>query len=127
VPAEHFGFLFGLNIVSMMAWAALNARLVVGRGARGMMRIGVIQLAIGVGLLAVSGATGAFGLIGIIVPLFIYTSSLNPVAANALARASEPFPRRGVRPPRCSAPCSSFSVPLPGLRLGSSMMARRFQ
>ena len=94
VPAEHYGFLFGLNIVGMMAWAALNARLVVGRGARGMMRTGVIQLAIGGGLLAVSGATGAFGLIGIVVPLFIYMSSLNPVAANALARASEPFPRR---------------------------------
>ncbi len=74
VPAEHYGFLFGLNTVDMMAWAALNARLVVGRGARGMMRIGVIQLAIGGGSLAVSGATGALGLIGIVVPLFIHKS-----------------------------------------------------
>ena len=74
VPAEHYGFLFGLNTVDMMAWAALNARLVVGRGARGMMRIGVIQLAIGGGSLAVLGATGALGLIGIVVPLFIHKS-----------------------------------------------------
>jgi DHA1 family bicyclomycin/chloramphenicol resistance-like MFS transporter len=39
VPAEHYGFLFGLNIVGMMAWAALNARLVARRGARCMMRL----------------------------------------------------------------------------------------
>ena len=32
VPAEHYGFLFGLNTVDMMAWAALNALLVVVRG-----------------------------------------------------------------------------------------------
>lgn len=94
VPAEYYGFLFGLNIAGMMAWAALNARLVVGRGARGMMLIGVVQLAVGGGLLVAAGMTGAFGLIGIVLPLFIYMSSLNPVAANALARASEPFPRR---------------------------------
>lgn len=94
VPAEYYGFLFGLNIFGMMLWAALNARLVARRGAVGMMRVGVVQLFLGGGLLLIAGITGGFGLLGIVVPLFIYMSALNPVAANALARASEPFPRQ---------------------------------
>lgn len=94
VSSEYYGFLFGLNIFGMMGWAALNARLVVRRGATAMMRIGVIQLLIGGGLLVMAGATGVFGLLGIVASLFVYMSALNPVAANALARASEPFPRR---------------------------------
>lgn len=94
VSAEYYGFLFGLNIAGMMGWAALNARLVVRRGAQKMMGVGVIQLAIGGLLLVGAGLTGALGIVGIVAALFIYMSALNVVAANALARASEPFPAR---------------------------------
>ena len=94
VSAEYYSFLFGLNIVGMMAWAALNTRFVARWSAVGMMQAGVLQNAIGGLLLLAAGLTGAFGLIGIVVPLFIYVSAQNLVAANALARASEPFPDR---------------------------------
>lgn len=94
VPPEAYGFLFGLNIIGMMSGAALNARLVVRKGARRMMTWGVIQMAAaGLVLLAIGG-NGVLGLPGIVVPLFLYLCVLNPVGANAIARTTERFPRQ---------------------------------
>jgi MFS transporter, DHA1 family, multidrug resistance protein len=94
VSPEYYGFLFGLNVVGLMGGAAINARLVVRIGLTRMKSYGVLQLLVGGMLLVIAGATGAFGLAGIVGSLFIYISALNPIGANAMAQATEPFPQR---------------------------------
>jgi len=94
VPPEAYGFLFGLNILGMMGGAALNARLVVRKGARRMMGYALAQMAAAGVLLLAVGGSGAFGLPGVVVPLFLYLCVLNPAGANAIARTTERFPRQ---------------------------------
>ena len=92
VPPQAYGLLFGLNVVGMMTGSLLNSRLVLGRGAAPMMRLGLAVACAGGLVLLATAATGASGLVGIVVPLFFYVGLLGLIASNAMARASRPFP-----------------------------------
>ncbi len=92
VPPEYYGFLFGLNVVAIMAGAYANARLVVRFGRDRMLAIGTgVVLVAGLALLA-AAATGFAGLPGIAAPLFFYLGALNLIAANGMARVLDFFP-----------------------------------
>jgi DHA1 family bicyclomycin/chloramphenicol resistance-like MFS transporter len=92
VRPERYGFLFGLNVLGLMAGAALNSRLVLRLGADRLLRVGVTIAAVaGLALLAAAG-TGAGGLPGLVVPLFCFISSLSLIGANAMAGALASFP-----------------------------------
>jgi DHA1 family bicyclomycin/chloramphenicol resistance-like MFS transporter len=93
IPEQHYGLLFGLNVVGIIATNFINARLVIRFGAIRMMWIGcAICAAAGVALL-VTTQLDLGGLVGVVIPLFFVVGSLGFVGANALAGAMEPFPR----------------------------------
>jgi len=93
VPPEYFGFLFGLNIVGIMAGSWLNSRLVIRFGIRRMLIVGTsIALVGGLGLL-VTASFGFGGLAGIVIPIFIFMVPHNITNANAAAATLEFFPQ----------------------------------
>jgi DHA1 family bicyclomycin/chloramphenicol resistance-like MFS transporter len=92
VAAEHYGFLFALNVIGLMACAAVNSRLVPRHGADRLLRRGVAAVALAGGWLLVAAATGWGGLAGLVIPLLVFIASLSFVGANALASALVAFP-----------------------------------
>jgi DHA1 family bicyclomycin/chloramphenicol resistance-like MFS transporter len=94
VPPQYYGFLFGVNIVGMMAGSILNARIVIRRGSDRLLRIGCIIGLCGGVLLAVTGTQGLGGIAGIAIPSFIMLSMLSMIGANATSGALALFPHR---------------------------------
>lgn len=92
VAPEHLGFIFTLNVLGVMAGGWLNSKLVVTRGIRDMMSIGVWLLFAGAILLFVLIATNVFGLWGAILGIVFFTLPLNLINANAAAGTLEFFP-----------------------------------
>ena len=91
VPAQDYGFLFAVNVIGLMAGAAANSRLVLRYGADRLLRYGVRAIALAGGALLIAAVTGAGGLVGLVIPLAVYISSLSFVGANAMAGALSRF------------------------------------
>jgi len=95
VPAQFYGFLFGVNMVGMIAATFVNSRIVMRRGADPLLRTAcMIGAAAGLVLLA-TGMSGFAGLPGIAVPLFAVLSLLTVVASNAVSGALAAAPNAG--------------------------------
>lgn len=93
VPAENYGYLFGLNILGLICLGYLNSRLVTRIGIFPLLTLGVsISALSGIALLA-AALTGFGGLIGLVIPLFCYISALALIGANGMAGALDCFPR----------------------------------
>ncbi len=87
VPPQYFGFLFGVNMVGMIAATFLNSRIVLRRGADRMLRTACVIGAAGSVVLLVTGVGGFGGIAGIALPLFAVLSLLTIVAPNAISGA----------------------------------------
>jgi DHA1 family bicyclomycin/chloramphenicol resistance-like MFS transporter len=92
IPAQYYGFLFALNVVGLMAGAALNSRLVLVYGADRLLRVGVTAVAVAGLALVATALTGAGGLTGLVIPIFVFIASLSLIGANAMAGALAGFP-----------------------------------
>ena len=109
VPAEHFGWLFGVNAAGFILVAQINARLLSRRGPAFLLTRTVwLYLAAGLALLAVS-ALHTEHLWPLLIPLFICISSLGCILPNASACAMN---GQGARAGSASAllGCLQFSV-----------------
>ncbi len=91
VAPEDYGWLFGANALGLVLAAQVNARLVRHFRPQAILLWGIIVQAVAGGLLVIQGATGAAGLYGVAVPLFIYVSCIGLTMANATALAMAPF------------------------------------
>ncbi len=92
VAPENFGFLFGINIVGMMAMSTVNSRIVMRFGAERILRIGTM-LAAAAGLLVLVVATlGLGGLWGLVGALLLFMAMMALINANAMACAMQSFP-----------------------------------
>jgi len=89
VSPQAYGVLFAINVIGIMAGAVVNVRLVLHHGARRMIAIAATTAALAALALLLAAITGAGGLAGIVVPLFVYMSTLNVISANALSLAAE--------------------------------------
>jgi DHA1 family bicyclomycin/chloramphenicol resistance-like MFS transporter len=94
VPPQRYGLLFALNVVGLMACAALNGRLVLDRGADRLLRHGVAAVAAAGIVLLLTARTGWGGLGGLVAPIFVFIASLSFIGANATAGALAGFPDR---------------------------------
>ena len=94
VSPQAYGWLFGLNIIGLMAMNAVNSRLVMTVGSDRMLRMGVDALAVAGVVLAVDAWTGWGGLAGLVAPVFVVISMNGAVVANAVAGALSAYPRR---------------------------------
>lgn len=87
VPAEHFGWLFGINAAGFILVAQVNARMLAKRGPAFLLSRAVwVYLAAGLTLLAVSSLKTT-SLWPLLIPLFICISSLGCILPNASACA----------------------------------------
>jgi len=92
VPAQDYGFLFGLNVIGLMICAAVNSRLVLYHGADRLLRHGVVAVTVaGAGLL-LAALTGWGGLAGLVIPLLAFIASTSFIGPNAMAGALAEFP-----------------------------------
>lgn len=92
VSPQHYGYLFGLNILGLVIGALFNARFVKRKGSVTMMTVGAIFTALAGIALLVAAVFQIGGLIGLVVPLFFFIGALNLIAANAISIASSGFP-----------------------------------
>jgi DHA1 family bicyclomycin/chloramphenicol resistance-like MFS transporter len=92
VPAQHYGWLFGLNAFGLIAASQVNRRLLRRHSARHVLqRMNAVNAILGV-VLVLLAATGTLGFAGILLPLFGYVASLGMIFPNsqALAMAGQP-------------------------------------
>jgi DHA1 family bicyclomycin/chloramphenicol resistance-like MFS transporter len=94
VSPQLYGWLFGLNILGMMAMNALNSRVVMSVGSDRVLRLGTITLAVAGLVLAVDARTAFGGLAGLVAPIFVVISMSGAVVANSVAGALSAFPRK---------------------------------
>ena len=94
VPPQYYGFLFGVNMLGMIATTFINSRIVVRRGADRLLRIACWIGAAGAVVLLATGLRGVGGVAGIALPLFVVLSVLTVVASNAISGALSVFPNR---------------------------------
>ena len=92
VPARHYGLLFALNVLALIAASYANARLAPVRGALAMLRAGCALAAAGGVALFATTALDIGGLAGVVLPLVVAIGALGFVGANATAGALAPFP-----------------------------------
>jgi len=94
VPAEHFGFLFAINVAGMMLGASINRRIVMRLGAHRVLARALFGAAVsGVILLAVA-LIGRGGLVALFVPIWCFITCMGFVGANAMACGLSLFPER---------------------------------
>jgi DHA1 family bicyclomycin/chloramphenicol resistance-like MFS transporter len=94
VPPQYYGFLFGVNVLGMIASTFINSRIVVQRGGDRLLRIACVIGAAGGLIMLATGLRGAGGIIGLALPLFVVLSLLTVVASNAISGALSVFPNR---------------------------------
>jgi MFS transporter, DHA1 family, multidrug resistance protein len=95
VPAQFYGFLFGVNMVGMIATTFVNSRIVMRRGADPLLRTACAIGAAASLVLLATGVTGFGGVPGIAVPLFVVLSLLTMVASNSISGALAVAPSAG--------------------------------
>jgi DHA1 family bicyclomycin/chloramphenicol resistance-like MFS transporter len=87
VPAQVYGWLFGLNALGLIASSQINRRLLRRHTADAILRrANRTTVLLGLMLLAVA-ASGRGGLSALLIPLFGYIASLGFTAPNAMANA----------------------------------------
>jgi DHA1 family bicyclomycin/chloramphenicol resistance-like MFS transporter len=91
VAPEHYGWLFGANALGLVLTSQVNARLVRHYRPQAILLCGIVVQAVAGALLVLQGATGAAGLYGVAVPLFVYVSCIGLTMSNATALAMAPF------------------------------------
>jgi MFS transporter, DHA1 family, multidrug resistance protein len=93
IPEQHYGLLFGINVLGIIGTNYLNARLVVRVGALRMLVLGCALCAAAGLTLAATTYFEIGALLGVVIPLVFVIGSLGFVGANALAGAMAPFPK----------------------------------
>ena len=100
VPAQAYGWLFGLNALGLIASSQINRRLLLRHSADSILRR-ANRTTVVLGLLLLGIAAGGWGgLPALLVPLFGYLASLGFTAPNAMANA---LARQGARAGSASA------------------------
>ncbi len=92
VTPNEFGYLFGLNIVAMIAMTSLNGRIVKKVGSHAMLRFGLfIQLMAGCGLLI--GWLLDWGLWGTVPFVVLFVGTISTIGSNTMGLLLSGYPR----------------------------------
>ncbi|MNF68541.1 Bicyclomycin resistance protein [compost metagenome] len=87
VSPQLYGVLFGTGIVGIMVANQISSKLVKRFGSDGLMRSGTVGAALAGVLLAIAARTGWGGLMGLVIPLFVFVSASGFIVANAIVGA----------------------------------------
>jgi len=92
VGPDEFGYLFGLNVVCLIAMTSLNGRIVKKMGSHWMLKFGLsLQLLAGVGLFA--GWALDLGLWGIVPFVMLFVGTISTIGSNTMALLLSGYPR----------------------------------
>jgi len=91
VSIEHVGYLFGLNVISMMIMTIVNGRLVRLKGSQWMLTLG-LSIQFTAATLLLIGQILDLGLLGVVIPVMLYTSSISTVGSNSMAILLSAYP-----------------------------------
>jgi MFS transporter, DHA1 family, multidrug resistance protein len=94
VPAQYYGWLFGLNAAGIIAFTQTNRHLLLRYDADRVLDFGNLAGFLMCLLLLAAAVSNAAGLIGILVPLFFVVSLRGLTFPNASAGAMAPFPEK---------------------------------
>jgi DHA1 family bicyclomycin/chloramphenicol resistance-like MFS transporter len=94
VSPQAYGWLFGVNILGMMAANFVNRRLLKRFGSERLFRAGTWILAGSGIVLAADAWFGWGGLAGLAIPIFLYMSMNGLIVANSVAGAMSAFPHK---------------------------------
>lgn len=93
VPAQYYGLLFGVGIVGIMATNFANSRMVMKHSSKRLLGRGTAVAALAGIALAFTSHSGWGGLVGLVIPLFLFVGIAGFVAANSIAGAMTNFPK----------------------------------
>jgi DHA1 family bicyclomycin/chloramphenicol resistance-like MFS transporter len=88
---EHVGYLFALNVVSMMIMTTINGRLVRDKGSQWMVKLGLTMQLIAATLL-LFGQIFNLGLWGVVIPVMLYVSTISTIGSNTMAILLTDYP-----------------------------------
>ncbi|HEX9927405.1 MAG TPA: Bcr/CflA family multidrug efflux MFS transporter [Pyrinomonadaceae bacterium] len=86
IPAESYGWIFGLNALGLIAFSQLNGRLLRTYNPNQLLRLSLSAITI-FGLFLILGGVFQLGFWAITIPLFLYIASLGMIFPNATAGA----------------------------------------
>jgi DHA1 family bicyclomycin/chloramphenicol resistance-like MFS transporter len=92
VQPQHYGLLFSLGSIGIMAMNLVNVRLVARLGSDRLLRAGAMGACVTGVLVAITARTGWGGLAGLVIPLFLFVSCTGLIAANSITGALNLFP-----------------------------------
>jgi MFS transporter, DHA1 family, multidrug resistance protein len=92
VSPQHFGFYFGLNVISLMGITLLNGRLVHQVGVRKMLEAGLIVQTTA-GLWLVIAVMSELGFWALVTGVVLFVGSIAAITSNAIAAAMHDYPQ----------------------------------
>ncbi len=93
VPEERYGWIFGINSIGLIAASQINGRLPHAVGPVRVVRAACVAQTLAGAVLVLSAWTGWGGLVGLVVPLFVYLMGMGFIGPNSTALAMAPHPR----------------------------------
>lgn len=94
VPPQYYGLLFGIGVVGIMGSNLINSRLITRMGGDRLLTYGTSAAALAGVVLAVAASTDGGGLVGLVLPLFVFISATGFIVANSISGALADFPER---------------------------------
>lgn len=91
VSAQHTGYLFGLNVISLMLFTTLNGKWVRRLGSRTMLRL-ALSLQLLAGVLMPIGPLLGWGLWSIVAPIMLYVGVISTIGSNSMASLLSSLP-----------------------------------
>ncbi|MFP5593983.1 multidrug effflux MFS transporter [Kluyvera sp. 142486] len=92
VDPQHYGWLFSVNIIGVMALSSVNRRLVQRHPLHTLLRVAAFVAALATVLLALSVKTHIGGMVAMVLTIFIFFSMNGIVAAASTAAALDTVP-----------------------------------
>ncbi|MBC1184305.1 multidrug effflux MFS transporter [Kluyvera sp. SCKS090646] len=92
VDPQHYGWLFAVNIIGVMALSSVNRRLVQRHPLHTLLRVAAFVAALATVLLALSVKTHIGGMVAMVLTIFIFFSMNGIVAAASTAAALDTVP-----------------------------------
>ncbi|WLE95224.1 MAG: multidrug effflux MFS transporter [Candidatus Electrothrix communis] len=94
VSEQAYGFFWGIVIAGATGANLLNSRLVIRHGYDRILIIGTVVMAFAAFITAWTAGTGWGGFWGLVLPLFLFISTMGLIVANSVAGAMTCFPER---------------------------------
>ncbi|WP_087016032.1 Bcr/CflA family multidrug efflux MFS transporter [Thaumasiovibrio subtropicus] len=92
VSPEHFGYLFGLNVVCLIIFTTFNGRMVKKLGSHNMLRI-ALTIQFTAGVLLILGQVFELGLWGTVIPVMMYVGIISIIGSNTMACLLNGYPQ----------------------------------